>query len=302
MNVTVLRGGPSNERQVSLISGSAVADGLRRAGHRVYESDIGPADLSALDRPADVVFPVLHGAFGESGELQQAMEQRRLRFVGSGSAASRIGIDKVRTKQIWESVGLPTPVYEVLVRGVAETLSRVSVPCVVKPLAGGSSIDVRICRTALAAAAAASELLARYERVLVERYITGIELTVGILEDRALCPIRITTSHEFFDYQAKYVGNDAQHHFDLDLPLSVSQRVQELALRAHQSVGARDLSRVDFMLDEEHRPYLLEINTMPGFTPKSLLPEMAAHEGIPFDQLVDRLVQRAKARSAAVAA
>jgi D-alanine-D-alanine ligase len=302
MNVTVLRGGPSNERQVSLVSGAAVVDGLRRAGHRVFESDIAPNDLSALDRPADVVFPVLHGAFGESGELQQAMEQRRLRFVGSGSAASRIGIDKVRTKQIWESVGLPTPVYEVLVRGVTETLSRVSVPCVVKPLAGGSSIDVRICRTALAAAAATSELLGRYERVLVERYIAGSELTVGILEDRALSPLRITTSHEFFDYQAKYVGNDAQHHFDLEVPLSVVQRVQELALRAHQAIGGRDLSRVDFMLDQEHRPYLLEINTMPGFTPKSLLPEMAAHEGIPFDQLVDRLVQRAKSRSAAVAA
>jgi D-alanine-D-alanine ligase len=302
MNVTVLRGGPSNERQISLISGAAVADGLRRAGHKVFESDISPADLSALDRPADVVFPVLHGAFGESGELQQVMEQRRLRFVGSSSAASRIGIDKVRTKQIWESVSLPTPVYEVLVRGVAETLSRVSAPCVVKPLSGGSSIDVRICHTPLSAAAAVSELLGRYERILVERYIQGIEITVGILEDRALSPLRITTTHEFFDYQAKYVGNDAQHHFDLEVPLSVAQRVQELALRAHQAIGARDLSRVDFMLDQDQRPYLLEINTMPGFTPKSLLPEMAAHEAIPFEQLVDRLVQRAKSRSAAVAA
>lgn len=303
MNVTVLLGGPSNERQVSLVSGGAVAAALRRAGHNVWESDISPQNLSALDRPADVVFPVLHGAFGESGDLQEILEQRNLRFVGSGSAASHIAIDKVRTKQIWESVGLPTPVYEVLSRaGGPATPAHVWPPCVIKPLEGGSSIDVRVCRTSAAAEAAVPELLCRYDRVLVERCIAGSELTVGILEERALSPLRITTSHEFFDYEAKYVGNDAQHHFDLDLPLSVVQHVQELALRAHRAIGCRDLSRVDLMLDDEKRPYLLEINTMPGFTPKSLLPEMAAHDGIGFEQLVDGLVRRAFHRSAAAAA
>src|ERR1700722_7538233 len=187
MNITVLRGGPSNERQVSLISGAAVADALRRGGHQVFESDISPADLSALDKPADVVFPVLHGNFGESGELQEILEKRGIPFVGSSSAASRIGIDKLRTKQIWESVALPTPAYEVLDRNDGQAAPiRLGAPCVIKPLDGGSSIDVKICKTPADAEAALRSLFARYDRLLIERYISGAELTVGILEERPL--------------------------------------------------------------------------------------------------------------------
>src|SRR5215467_11111179 len=115
---------------------------------------------------------------------------------------------------------------------------------------------------------------------MVERFIKGIELTVGILEERALSPIRITTSHQFFDYQAKYVGNDAQHHFDLNLPVDVIEEMKETARMAHVTLGCRDLSRVDFIVDEQHQPWILEINTMPGFTPKSLLPEAAGRDGI----------------------
>src|ERR1044071_3459353 len=140
MRITVLRGGPSAEREVSLVSGAAVANGLRQAGHDVFESDVSPTDLSGLDHPADVIFPVLHGEFGESGELQEILESRNLRFVGSGSQASRFGMDKVATKQAWEKAGLPTPPYRVVTS--PDQLPDPPGSCVVKAIASGSSIDV----------------------------------------------------------------------------------------------------------------------------------------------------------------
>src|SRR5271156_2699168 len=144
MKITVLYGGPSAEREVSLVSGKAVIDGLISMGHAVFGSDVSPTDLSGLDHPADVVFPVLHGAFGGSGELQEILEQRRLRFVGSGSKASRLGMNKVHTKQVWEKAGLPTPAYRVIRRG--EPLPSAPTSCVVKAIDSGSSIDVYVCK------------------------------------------------------------------------------------------------------------------------------------------------------------
>src|SRR5580698_6182652 len=140
MRVTVLYGGPSAEREVSLVSGKAVIDGLRSMGHEVFASDVSPADLSGLDHPADVIFPVLHGSFGESGELQEILEQRGLPFVGSGSKAARLGMDKVSTKRAWEAAGLPTPKYRIVTAEDGE----ISIPfsCVVKAISSGSSIDV----------------------------------------------------------------------------------------------------------------------------------------------------------------
>ena len=296
MRITVLRGGPSNEREVSLVSGRSVADGLRATGHEVFESDIDADHLDGLNHPCDVVFPVLHGAFGESGELQEILEERGLLFVGSGSVASRLGINKQDAKRVWQRAGLPTP------RGllVTDFPTELFAPCVVKPVDGGSSIDVEICPTVDAASRACERLLDQYPQLLAEAFIDGTEITVGILEDRALSPIRISTTHAFFDYTAKYVGNDATHHFDLNLPPEIGGEIQALALRAHQAIGCRDLSRLDFIVDRQCRPYLLEINTMPGFTPKSLLPEAAAHDGIAFPQLVDRLVRAAAARGDAL--
>src|SRR6476659_8323924 len=146
MQVTVLYGGPSAEREVSLVSGKAVIDGLKSMGHEVYGSDVSPTDLSGLDKPADVIFPVLHGQFGESGELQEILEQRKVAFVGSGAKASRLGMDKVLTKRAWEAAGLPTPPYEVLTREHPK-LQKIKAPCAVKAFDSGSSIDVFICKT-----------------------------------------------------------------------------------------------------------------------------------------------------------
>lgn len=300
MRITVLRGGPSAEREISLISGQAVAQGLREAGHDVFESDVSPDDLSGLDRPTDVVFPVLHGAFGESGELQEILEARRMKFVGSGSRASRIGIDKIATKEVWKQAGLPTPPWKVVRAG--EPLPEVEGSCVVKAIGSGSSIDVFVCRAPAEAPARAAEalrsVLSRHPLAMVEAFVDGVELTVGILEETPLPPIRIVPKGEFFDFEAKYKSAETEHRFDTGLPDELVRRVQGLARAAHQAVGCRDLSRVDVLIDRRNQPYLIEINTLPGFTPKSLLPEAAAKVGIPFVQLVDRLARRAASREA----
>jgi D-alanine-D-alanine ligase len=300
MNITVLRGGPSAEREISLVSGSAVAAALRSVGHEVFESDISPADLSGLDHAADVVFPVLHGAFGESGELQEILEGRNIPFVGSGSRASRIAINKIATKQLWKRGGLPTPAWQLITRATADG-DRMPAPCVIKPIDNGSSIDVLLCRTQAQADEAFDHLLSKYREVMAEKLIEGIELTVGLLEEEPLDPIRIVVKRDFFDFDAKYKGCGTEHHFDLDLPAHVVDCCRQLGRRANQLVGARDLSRVDLMLDRENNPWLLEINTLPGFTPTSLLPEAAAHAGIEFGPLVDRLATRAVSRAAAPA-
>jgi D-alanine-D-alanine ligase len=295
MRITVLYGGPSAEREVSLVSGKAVIEALRSMGHDVFPSDISPTDLSGLDRPADVIFPVLHGEFGESGELQEILESRGLPFVGSGSAASRLGINKVNTKRVWEAAGLPTPAYRVIRRG--EPYADVPTSCVVKAISSGSSIDVFVCKapaeSPAAATSALDSILAKHESALVEQYIDGVELTVGLLEERPLAPIRIVPKGEFFDYKAKYQSSDTEHRFDTGLPAEVVEQCRELARKANAAIGARDLARIDIMLNRANQPFLLEINTLPGFTPKSLLPEAAAHAGVPFGPLVDRLVRRA---------
>ncbi|MFI5379602.1 MAG: D-alanine--D-alanine ligase [Tepidisphaerales bacterium] len=295
MRVTVLLGGPSAERDVSLRSGKAVADGLRSMGHEVFESDISPTKLAGLDRPADVIFPVLHGQFGESGELQEILEARALAFVGAGSKASRLGIDKAATKRAWEKAGLPTPKYEVLV-GNGGPRPTLPAPCVVKAIDSGSSIDVHLCKTDEEVRKAADEVLKKHGRVLVEKFIKGPELTVGLLEEKPLAPMRIVPTREFFDYQAKYSDATTEHRFDTGLPADVNESCRELARKANAAVGAIDLARIDIMIDGQNRPYLLEINTLPGFTSVSLLPEAAKHAGIEFGPLVDRLVKRAFAR------
>ena len=300
MNVTVLYGGPSAERAVSLVSGRAVIAGLEAMGHTVFGSDVSPDDLYGLDHPADVIFPVLHGTFGESGELQEILESRSLPFVGSGSAASRLGMDKVATKRAWEAAGLPTPPYQV-VTGADWSGDLPVDGCVVKAINSGSSLDVHVCKAGTAdygqrVVDALGAVLKSHGTALVEHFIPGPELTVGLLEEEPLAPIRIVPRGEFFDHHAKYAATDTEHRFDTGLPESVVEHCRDLSRRANAIVGGLDLARIDVMLDGENRPYLLEINTMPGFTPKSLLPEAAAHAGIPFGLLVDRLARRAAAR------
>ncbi|HEX8324075.1 MAG TPA: D-alanine--D-alanine ligase [Tepidisphaeraceae bacterium] len=296
MRITVLCGGPSAERDISFKSGAGVAEALRQAGHDVFVSDISPDNLSGLDHPADVVFPVLHGDFGESGELQTILENRGIVFVGSGSKSSALGMDKIGAKQVWQQSGLPTPAWHVL-RGEPFDANDLGLPVVVKAIRSGSSIDVFVCKTADDARRAADELIAKHGECMMEQFIAGSELTVGLLFGHALPPIRIDTDHAFFDYSAKYTHGGATHSFDTRLPAEVVAECCRLAVEASAVLGCRDLARVDLRIMPAGEPFLLEINTMPGFTGTSLLPEAAAREGMTFPTLVDRLVRTAASRA-----
>ena len=295
MRVTVLRGGPSSEREISLIGGAAVAKGLRDAGHDVFESDVAPDDLSSLDRPCEVVFPVLHGAFGEDGELQAILETRGLRYVGSDAASSRVAIDKLETKRKWIAAGIPTPAFHLAGHDDA-TLGPVGAPCVVKSRRSGSSVGVHVCLDRATAEQRVGELVGTEDVALVEQFIRGTEITVGVLFDQPLPPIRIVYEQGFFDFNQKYGTNGAKHSFETGLSDALVARIQATVLKAHQTIGCRDLSRTDVMIDADGKFYLLEINTLPGFTPRSLLPEAAAKAGFDFETLVDRLVTTAAAR------
>jgi D-alanine-D-alanine ligase len=290
MQITVLYGGPSAEREVSLISGQAVIDGLREMGHGVFPSDVSPADLTGLDHQADVIFPVLHGAFGESGELQEILEQRGLPFVGSGSGASRLGMSKTDTKIAWRRFGLPTPVWEVITRSDCET--TLACPCVVKPIDSGSSIDVAICRSDEQIDAACDLILARHAEAMVEQFIDGPELTVGLLEEQPLDPIRIVTEHEFFDYDAKYTPGATDEICPAPLDDETTRALQRLAVRVHDAFGCRSLSRTDVILPADGGPpVFLEVNTLPGLTSVSLFPRAALASGLSYAALCRTLVE-----------
>lgn len=293
LDVTVLAGGPGPEREVSLQSGWAIYEALSRLGYRAELCDIHPNDLSALHRPADIVFIALHGAFGEDGTLQEELDRRGIPYTGSGALASRRAMDKADAKQCFERARVPTPPYEVLHAGnLDERAARIRTPAVVKPVDSGSSVDISIVRTPAVLKKAAADLVERYGQVLVEQFVRGPELTVGVLADEALPVCEIRTRREFYDYQAKYVDDDTQYLFEPDLPDSFLRHVQDVALAAHRALGCRVFSRVDVMVDaDRQQPFVLEVNTIPGFTSHSLLPKAAARMGIGFDDLCQRIVE-----------
>ncbi len=304
LDVTVLMGGPSAERDISLLSGEAIAAALERCGHKVTRSDIMPNDLSALDRQgADVVFIALHGDFGESGEVQQLCEGRGLRYTGSGPYSSRAAMDKAATKQLLKRAGLDTPDWMIIEEfhsheRVAQWLAELPPPVVLKPVNGGSSVDVIIARDEATRDAAIEMLLDRYGRVMLEQYAPGRELTVGILGDEALPVLEIVPDGDFYDKYAKYDDGAATRYvFAHGLSDELCDRVRTAALTCHRILKCRDMSRVDFILDADNVPQILETNTIPGFTSHSLLPMAAAKVGIGFDELVDRIVQMAADRS-----
>ncbi len=302
LDVTVLMGGPSSEREVSLMSGAAIADGLTQAGHRVTRADISPQDTSALDRPGiDVVFIALHGAFGEDGAVQRLCEQRRLRYIGSDPQASAAAMDKIASRKRFADAGLTVPGGLLLAPANPtehrEALNRLGLPVVCKPVDGGSSVDITIAKTPSARDAAVEALLAKYGRALAEEFVAGREFTVGILGRRPLPVLEVVPAREFYDYTAKYADDSGtQYVFDHGLPGAVVRVLQSSALVAHEALGCRDLSRVDFIVTPGGLPVVLEVNTIPGFTSHSLVPMAAAKAGLDFSQLVDRIVMMAMQR------
>lgn len=296
LDITVLMGGPSSEREVSLVSGRAVADALARCGHKVTTADISPEDNSALSREGlEVVFIALHGPFGEDGQVQLLCEEGGLAYVGSGPVASKLAMDKDASKRLFRAAALDTPAWVVVEKGaqpdrLAELLAQTPPPCVLKPIDGGSSVDVTIARDEPARDEALADLLAAYGRAMIEEFIPGREMTVGILAEEALPLVEIRPAREFYDYFAKYEDDATQYIVAPDVPPGVADRLARDALKAHQALGCRDFSRVDFMLTDDGRAHVLEVNTIPGFTSHSLLPKAAAAAGVSFEQLCDRLV------------
>lgn len=298
LKVMVVTGGPDRERAISLQSAGEVAAALRQAGHEVRQCEVAADNLTALDEflhwGGHVVFPALHGPWGEGGALQRAIDQRGLPYVGSTAPASACCMDKNRAKLLLAEHRLPSPPYQIITNGQEITLEP---PVVLKPPCEGSSIDLLICQDDARVRAARIELQSRHKRLMIEQFVAGKELTVGVLDgpngNEALPPIHIIPATSFYDYEAKYERHDTQYLFNIDLPPKQLDRVVQLALKAHAVLGCRHLSRVDFIVDEANHPWILEVNTIPGFTRHSLVPMAAAHVGITMPALVDRLVRMA---------
>jgi len=294
--VTVLMGGTSPERDISLISGKAIAQGLRDAGETVFEVVANDHELRELDHlPVDVVFPALHGTWGEDGGVQELLESRNLPYVGSGVEASRLGMDKLGSKETFQAHGVPTPRYAVITTDhspddVVERVEGLGLPVVVKPRGQGSSIGVHIIRSHGEVADAVSDALGYGQEALLEEFIRGRELTVGILDGEPLPIIELRSRREFFDFEAKYEAGVTEHVFDVPLGPESYRRVQDVALGAYRALGCRGFARVDMRLSEPADPYVLEVNTIPGFTPVSLFPEAARRAGLEFPDLCYRLV------------
>ena len=287
--VAVLFGGSSAERAVSLKSGAAVLAALQAAGVDAYGIDAGAqlAEQLLSERP-DRVFIALHGRGGEDGSLQGLLESLRIPYTGSGVMASAIGMDKLRTKQIWQSLGLPTPAYAMLRDGeqCAEIVERLGTPLIIKPLHEGSSIGMAKADSLQQLQDAWQGAQSYDSEALVEQWIQGAEFTVAVLDGQALPPIRLRTPHTFYDYEAKYQANDTQYLCPCGLPPEQEAQLKALSLRAFEAVGCKGWGRVDVMQDEQGNFYLLEVNTVPGMTDHSLVPMAAKATGLSFGDLV----------------
>ena len=288
-HVAVLYGGSSAEREVSLESGKAASRGLREAGYDVAELDVKGPDFE-LPEGAEAVFIALHGAFGEDGSIQAIFEERRIPYTGAGVAASRMAFDKKLSKEIFVAGGIPTPPYEILHHPGDRTLR---LPVVVKPLRQGSSIGVAqvfdesdwwdACRNALAGDG----------EVLVESYIAGAELTVGLVDATVLPVLEIRAPRGYYDYHAKYTQGASDYLVPAPLSPSQTATCRDIARRAFEALACRGMARVDFRMDDRGELYVLEVNTIPGLTETSLLPKAAQAVGIDFPELCDRIMSLA---------
>ena len=303
VRVAVLMGGASSEREVSLMSGREVAAGLRSSGFPVEEIDLRPEDVPGLARREfRLAFIALHGAFGEDGQLQKQLDDLGLLYVGSDSQASRRAMDKVAAKEAFAKAGLPTPPWRVVARGdqaaARAAHQELGPSVVVKPIDEGSSVAVTLADTAADYQRGLAEVFAIRDRALVERRIRGPELTAGVLHDVGLPIVEIVPHQAFYNYDAKYFDDSTEYVVGPKLPADTERSVRRLAVGAHQALGCRDFSRVDVMLDADGSPWVLEVNTIPGFTTHSLLPKSASGAGIGFAELCRYIVELALARGA----
>jgi D-alanine-D-alanine ligase len=297
--VAVLLGGISAEREVSLRTGAQVSAALRHAGFEVSEIDVGDdlrAVIAALTPAPDVVFNALHGRFGEDGTIQGVLDYLGLPYTHSGVRASALAMDKAAAKAVFAHAGLPVAPHRII--DIAELADHhpLPPPYVVKPVNEGSSVGVHIIKPGDNRGA---EIAAgwRFGPAMVEQFIPGRELTVGVLEDRALAVTEILPGDGFYDYHAKYAAGGSRHVVPAQVSAEITERAKDIALAAHRALGCRGASRSDLRYDEATgRLILLEVNTQPGMTATSLLPEQAAYVGMDFPSLCTWIVEHAACR------
>lgn len=299
--VVLLMGGRSAERAVSLVSGRECAEGLIQAGYQVTTVDVRDdlgAVLKALDPKPDLVFNALHGRYGEDGTIQGMLDWLGIPYTHSGVLASALAMDKTLAKRLFESVGLRCPAGQLVPRSAVQAGDVMARPYVVKPNNEGSSVGVHIVREGDNALPFTGIDWPFGDQVLVEPYIPGRELTVGVMGDRPLAVTELRPHQGFYDYAAKYTAGRALHLIPAPVHRAIYQEALEMALAAHRILGCRGVSRSDFRHDdtqgEPGRLYLLEVNTQPGMTPLSLVPEQARHLGISFPKLVRWIAEQAR--------
>ncbi|MEQ9918521.1 D-alanine--D-alanine ligase [Pectobacterium aroidearum] len=298
--VAVLLGGTSAEREVSLLSGQAVLAGLKEAGINAHAVDTRDVSVTKLKEEGFTsVFIALHGRGGEDGTLQGVLEFLGLPYTGSGVMASALTMDKLRTKQVWQAVGLPVSPYvaldrrqysEMAANALLAKFTHLGLPLIVKPSREGSSVGMSKVNTLSELPAALEEAFRHDDDVLVEKWLSGPEYTVAILGDEVLPSIRIQPAGTFYDYEAKYLSDDTQYFCPSGLPDEQEQALAGLAMAAYRAVDCRGWGRVDFMLDSDGAFYLLEVNTSPGMTSHSLVPMAARQRGLTFSQLVVKIL------------
>lgn len=298
-HIAVLYGGISAEREVSLSTGKQVVAALREAGFTVTPIEV-TEDLAALvaalqqARP-DAVFNALHGRFGEDGCVQGVLDWLGLPYTHSGVRASSVAMDKAAAKAVFAAHGLPLAEHRVVTPDELEAADPLTRPYVVKPVNEGSSVGVHILKAGDNRRAEIARNWRFGPQIMTEEYIPGRELTVAVMGDRPLAVTEIGTGHVFYDYDAKYADGGSHHTIPAQVPDDVARAAMDAALRAHRALGCRGVSRSDFRYDDETgRLVLLEVNTQPGLTPTSLVPEQAAHCGIPFPALCAWMVGEAR--------
>ncbi|KVW68245.1 D-alanine--D-alanine ligase [Burkholderia ubonensis] len=296
--VAVLLGGVSAEREVSLNSGRLVLQGLRDAGIDAHPFDPAERPLAALKDEGFVrAFNALHGGYGENGQIQGALDFYGIRYTGSGVLGSALGLDKFRTKLVWQQTGVPTPPFETVLRGddlaarAPEIVTKLGLPLFVKPASEGSSVAVLKVKTADALPAALAEAAKHDPIVIVEKSIEGGgEYTACIAGDLDLPVIKIVPAGEFYDYHAKYIADDTQYLIPCGLAADKEAELKRIARRAFDVLGCTDWGRADFMLDANGDAYFLEVNTAPGMTDHSLPPKAARAVGISYSELVVKVL------------
>lgn len=300
--IGVLMGGPSSEREISLKSGRAIYGALKQLGLEVVAIDIKTDNVKEnidliKSYKINCAFLALHGRFGEDGKIQEILETIKIPYTGSGVHASRLGMDKIASRKIFEISGLAVPRYKILDKlsynANWKFTDNIVFPVVVKPATHGSSIGLSIVDQKEGLDEAVDLAFQYDERVLVEEYIKGKEVTVGILDDKALPVIEIIPKRRFFDYTAKYEAGMTDYVVPAELEEKIAKKIQSAAVLAHRLLGCSGYSRVDMVLSQDYIPYVLEVNTIPGFTEMSLLPKAAKASGIDFTQLCIKLIELA---------